>query len=197
MSKDQELTNLEQLLDRVGEAAHDGDRVSLGTILEVVGRRSFGPLLLVAGLVTLLPIIGDIPGVPIIMGVLVVLIAGQLLVRREHFWLPRWLLQRSVAQDKLRTALTWLRSPARFVDRWLRPRLPGFTHHTAIYVIALVCVGIAAAMPAMEVIPFSANVAGAALTAFGLALIAHDGLLALLAFVFTAITFGLVIYNLL
>jgi hypothetical protein len=116
MRKDQELTNLEQLLDRVSEAAHDGDRVSLGAILEVVGRRSFGPLLLVAGLVTLAPIIGDIPGMPTIMAVLVLLIAGQLLFRREHFWLPHWLLKRSVAQDKLHKALTWLRPPARFID---------------------------------------------------------------------------------
>jgi hypothetical protein len=36
-------------------------------------------------------------------------------------------------------------------------------------------------MPVMEVIPFSASGAGAALTAFGLALIAHDGLTALFA----------------
>ncbi|HEX3034414.1 MAG TPA: exopolysaccharide biosynthesis protein [Thermodesulfobacteriota bacterium] len=95
-----------------------------------------------------------------------------------------------------------MRSPARFVDRLLRPRLTIFTHQTAAYVIAIVCVVIAAAMPVMELVPFSANVAGAALTAFGLSLIAHDGLLALLAFVFTAITFGLitfglVVYNLL
>ena len=52
-------------------------------------------------------------------------------------------------------------------------------------------------MPVMEVIPFSANAAGAALTAFGLSLIARDGLLALIAFTFTAITIGLVAYNLL
>jgi len=52
--------------------------------------------LLVAGLVMLAPIIGDIPGVPVMMGVLVVLMAGQLLFRREHLCLPRCLLKRSV-----------------------------------------------------------------------------------------------------
>ncbi|HEX3034413.1 MAG TPA: exopolysaccharide biosynthesis protein [Thermodesulfobacteriota bacterium] len=71
-------------------------------ILKLVGRRSFGPLLLVAGLVTLLPIICDIPGVPTIMGIFVLLIAGQLLFRREHLWLPCWMLNRSVPRDKLR-----------------------------------------------------------------------------------------------
>lgn len=32
-----------------------------------VGRRSFGPTLLLAGLVTLAPIVGDIPGVPVLI----------------------------------------------------------------------------------------------------------------------------------
>jgi len=45
----------------------------------------------------------------------------------------------------------------------------------------------------MEVIPFSANAAGAAITAFGLSLIARDGLLALVASVFMLATIGLVV----
>jgi hypothetical protein len=49
------------------------------------------------------------------------------------------------------------------------------TRDAGTYVIAIACLAIAAAMPPMEVVPFSANGAGAALTAFGLALIAHDG----------------------
>ncbi|MGQ0751395.1 MAG: exopolysaccharide biosynthesis protein, partial [Betaproteobacteria bacterium] len=65
------------------------------------------------------------------------------------------------------------------------------------YVIAGVCVVIAGAMPVMEVVPFVANGAGAALTAFGLALVAHDGLLAILAFGFTALTLGFVLHGLL
>ena len=145
----------------------------------------------------LAPIIGDIPGVPVMMGVMVVLTAGQLLFHREHLWLPRWLLKRSVAQDKLDKALGWMRPPARFVDRLLRQRLTMFTEGTGVYIIAIVCIVIAAATPVMEAVPFSANGAGAALTAFALSLIAHDGLLALLAFLFTAGTLGLVIYNLL
>jgi hypothetical protein len=196
MNNNQKIANLEQLLDQINKAANDGERVSLDAILREVGRRSFGPVLLVAGLVMLAPLIGDIPGVPTIMGVLVVLTAGQLFFRREHFWLPRWLLKRSVAQDKLCKVLGWLRSPARFIDRWVRPRLTMFVQGAGLYVIAIVCVVISAATPAMEMVPFSANGAGAAITAFGLALIARDGLLALLAFVFTAIILGVVVYNL-
>lgn len=195
MSQNQKITNLEQLLDRIDAAADQDKDVSLNAILEAVGPRSFGPILLLAGLVMFAPIIGDIPGVPVIMGVLVILTAGQLLFRRHHIWLPHWLLKRSVTQSKLRKTLGWLRTPARFIDRLLRPRLTMLTHHTGSYVIAVVCIIIATATPVMEMVPLSANVAGAAITAFGLALIAHDGLLALFAFAFTATTIGLIVYN--
>jgi hypothetical protein len=197
MKQDQEPRTLSQLLDRIEETANRDEQTSLDAILEAVGRRSFGPVLLLAGLVMLAPIIGDIPGVPSIMGVLVVLTAGQMLFHRQRIWLPRWLLKRSVTQSKLCKTLGWLRSPARFVDRLLRSRLTMFTHHAGRYVIAVVCILISAATPVMEAIPLSANIAGAAITAFGLALIAHDGLLALIAFAFTAVTGGLLVYNLL
>ena len=55
MRQDQEVTTLEQLLDRIGKATQGGGRVSLGAVLDVLGRRSFAPLLLVAGVVTLAP----------------------------------------------------------------------------------------------------------------------------------------------
>lgn len=186
---------LQDLLNRIHQITQETDHVSLEKILDVVGRRSFGPLLLVAGLITLMPIIGDIPGVPTLMAVFVVLVAGQMLFRQEHLWLPQWLLQQSVSRSQLETSLEWLLRPAEFIDGWLQPRLTVFTSETATYPIAISCLFIAAVMPIMEVIPFSANLAGAALTAFGLALIAYDGLLALFAFGFTALSFGVVGYS--
>ncbi len=51
-------------------------------IVEAVGERSFGSILLLAGIITLTPLIGDIPGVPSIMGLIVFLIAIQLLIGR-------------------------------------------------------------------------------------------------------------------
>lgn len=191
----QEPKDLEQLLDRIGESASDKDEVSLDTIVEGVGRRSFGPLLLMAGVILASPLSG-IPGMPTSMGVLVMLIALQLLIGRKGFWLPRWLLKRSVARDKLDKTLKWLRPPARFIDRFLRPRMPVFVQRSGIYVIGIVCVLIALGVPLMEVVPFSASGAGIAIAIFGLSLVACDGLLALLGFILTGIVFGLVINHL-
>lgn len=180
----------------MGATREQADRVSLDSMLQATGRRSFGPVLFVAGLVMLAPVIGDIPGVPVLMGVIVALTAGQLLLRRKHIWLPHWLLRRSVARGKLDKTLAWLLPIARFLDRWSRPRLSLFTEGTAMYVIAIASVAIALATPAMEVVPLTANVAGIAIAAFGLSLIVHDGLVALLALGFTIATLGLLAYSL-
>ncbi|MFC3285080.1 exopolysaccharide biosynthesis protein [Litchfieldella rifensis] len=196
MSEHDRPVSLVQLLECIEHAELGRDRVTLGEILDAVGRRSFGPLLLVAGLVTLAPVIGDIPGMPTLMACMVLLVAGQLLWRREHFWLPAWLLERSVSRTALDKGMNWLYSPARYVDRLLRPRLTRLVGDAGVLVIALCCVLIALAMPPMEVIPFSANGAGLALTLFGLALIASDGLMALVAFALTFTTFAVIAFNL-
>ncbi|MGQ9427266.1 exopolysaccharide biosynthesis protein [Gilvimarinus sp. F26214L] len=185
MSQGGEVTNLEELLDRIGEASAEHGEVSWDAVMDEVGTRSFGPILLLAGLVTLAPVVGDIPGVPTLVGVFVFLVAIQLLFGQQHFWLPQFLLKRSIAEEKLTKARGWMRRPARFIDRLLRPRLQALTSGVMHYVIALMCLCIAMAMPVMEVVPFSANLAGAALTAFGLAMIARDGILAVIAFAFT------------
>lgn len=181
-----EPESLDELLDRVCDAGESGeDDVSLGMIMERVGPRSYGSVLLVAGLVTVAPLVGDIPGVPTIMAALVLLTAVQLLLRREAIWLPRFLEKRSVSAEKVRKAVSKVRKPARAVDRVLRPRLTALVRGPGAYAVAAACVLIALALPPMELIPFSANLAGAALTGFGLALIARDGLVAALAFAFT------------
>jgi|TARA_R110000851_G_scaffold88012_3_gene191835 hypothetical protein len=199
MAKHQQLTNLEQLFDCIGKAAEQkrNEKVSIDSIMEMIGRRSFGPLLLLAGLIILAPVIGDIPGVPTIMGVFILLVAVQLLIDQEYFWLPKWLLQRAVSSEKLLKAVEWLRKPAHFIDKLIRPRLLIFVNGTAKYVIAIVCIFIALMLPFMEVVPFSANAGGLAIVAFGLALIARDGLLALFSFILTGLTAWLIIANLL
>lgn len=194
---DSQITDLEQLLDRIRDAAGSHEEVSLGAILNHLGSRSFGPLLLLAGLITLAPVIGDIPGVPTLMALIVILIAAQLLVGRDHLWLPPFLLRRSITREKVDRALAWVQRPARGIDRLVRPRLHVFVGGWGVYAVALACLLIGLAMPPMELVPFSANGAGLALTAFGLGLIAKDGLLSLCAFIVTFATLGAVAYGLL
>ncbi|MDK8463070.1 exopolysaccharide biosynthesis protein [Marinobacter sp. SS13-12] len=191
-----DATNLQQLLGQIRESAGSSGQVSVNDILSGVGERSFGPVLLLAGLITLAPLIGDIPGVPTILGLIVLLTLGQLLFQRHSIWLPTWISQRSVPRNKLLKGLDWLQKPARFLDRWTGPRLVFLVDGPGLYVMATLCMLVAMAMPAMEVVPFSANGAGAALMAFGLAIVARDGLLAVVATSLTLLTGWFVITGL-
>lgn len=194
MSTHGEAPGLEDHLDRIGETA-DGrsDRISLEAIVEAMESASFGSLLLIAGLVTLAPIVGDIPGVPTIMGIFVILASSQLLLGRDTMWLPRWLRERAVKASTVEKVLGWLRPVARVIDRVLRPRLDVFVQGVARYVIAILTLLVGAVMPGMEFIPFSANLAGVVLTTFGLALVMRDGLLVLLTLGLIAATVGLLV----
>lgn len=196
MEEIQTVASIEAVLDRLEAAAGEHDPVSVDEILDKVGQRSFGPVLLVLGLVVLAPIIGDIPGVPTLIAIMVFLLSIQLMLNRSHFWLPRWLLTRNVGAAKLCKTIGHMRKPAAFIDRLVHPRLTFLIRgYIPTRCVALACMLISIAMPPMEVIPFSANLAGGVLTLFGLALIGRDGLLALLAFSLTGASVFVVLYS--
>lgn len=197
MNEQAEVENLEHVMDRVVAAVKESDAASVNMILDAVGQRSFGAVLLLVGLIVLAPLIGDIPGVPTLCAIVVLLLSAQLMLNRQHFWLPTWLLSRSVKTSRLIKAVELSRKTAHFVDRLVKPRLLFLIRgYIPARGVALCSFSVALMMPVMEFIPFSANLAGIVLTCFGLAIIARDGLLALLAFAFTFASAGLVAYAL-
>lgn len=191
-----EIRSLKQLLDRIGDIDADHDPVPMQAILHSVGRRSFGPIILLTGLIILAPLVGDIPGVPTLMGIIILLTAIQLLVGRETVWLPGFILNRSVSRERLNRVLDWLKKPSRFLDKVFYARLEKITGREGTVIIGIACVIIALILPLLEFIPFSANLAGIALTMFGLALIARDGYLALFALASTGGAIWIVISTL-
>ncbi|WP_144959260.1 exopolysaccharide biosynthesis protein [Pseudomonas oryzihabitans] len=164
-------------LERVGNSP---SQVSVQHLIDAIGSRSFGPMILLPGVLAISPLTG-IPGIATAIAVFVMLVSGQLLLGRDHFWLPRWVLQRSVSRGKLRKSLRLLQKPARWVDKVVKSRLRILTSRPAHFVTALLCILIAATMPVLDLVPFANTTAGLALTSFALSLIARDGLLFLLA----------------
>lgn len=185
---------LEGLVETIAGIDGDHDPVDLEAVLSQIGRRSFGAILLFAGIIVLAPLLGDIPGVPTLAGFLVALSALQILAGRRYFWLPDVLLRRAISRRRLEQTLDFVRRPARLTDRVMRRRLQLFISPIATRVIATFSLGVALVMPLLEFIPFSANLAGAALAAFGISLIARDGLFALISILVSFGAFGLVGY---
>ena len=185
---EQPIADLEALLDHLRRATDTDEReITVEDLLAAVGRRSFAPMLLLVGVQLFSPLSG-IPTFPSLMAVIVSLVAVQMLCGRRYFWLPRWLLARGIDRGSLLRVLGWLDSPARIMDRLLQPRLLPLVRGPAERLTALLCLLLAFGLPITEVVPFSSSMAGLALLAFGLSLAASDGALALIAYLFVAIT---------
>lgn len=118
---------------------------------------------------------------------MVALIALQLLIGKEHFWLPQWLLKRSASRGKYERAMKFLKRPAGFVDRLIRHRLTLLTEGPAVRINAVICLLIAATMPPLELIPFGNSIAGAALSFLGLGMMARDGAMVIISLLFVAV----------
>lgn len=191
------VNSVEDLIDQIEDRRKDELSITFGEVLDAIGRRSFGPLLIVAGIIVLAPIIGDIPGMPTVTAVFVALVAAQIAAGRRHVWLPDWMLSQSVEATKLDAPLRWLRKLGTWLDRITHTRLHAFAGETAARIVAGTCILLAATMPIMEVVPFSANAAGLVLLMFGVALVASDGLIVLLATAITMGTFGVLVWWLL
>ena len=194
--RDAQEKTLEGLLRRVREPARgDASRVSLSNVLEALGSRAYAPLLVVLGLMIVSPV-GDIPGASALLGLVVALVAVQFLLHRRHPWLPGWMLRRAVDSSLLERSVGWLDRPARFVDRHLHPRLRLLTGRIGRHLIAISCLCATLMLVPLEFVPGASTIVGSALVAFGLALVTHDGLAALIAFVFTLGAIGLVVWQL-
>ncbi|WP_111412253.1 exopolysaccharide biosynthesis protein [Billgrantia lactosivorans] len=189
--------SLVELMRAIESIDTPSGRIRFDEVLDAIGRRAFGPLLLLAGLVTLMPIVSGIPGVPTLMALFTLLVCAQLLIGRRTFWLPGWLRNRTLPSDKVHKGLKWMYKPAEWIDRLLHPRISFMTGPCGIQLTALACFMLALAMPPMELIPLTVNIAGVALTFFGLAIMARDGLLSILAFLITGTSLFVILYNLL
>lgn len=190
---DGEVHNLRGVLDQLEHAAAKAGpegQVSVALVMERLGARSFGPLLLVPGLIGVSPI-GAIPGLPAVMAAIAFLVAAQILIGMDHAWLPGALLRRSMPGKRLQQACSAISPYVRFVDRFLWPRLTFLTRGPFLFVMALLCLVVAAVTPIIELVPFAGIVPNAAIVAFGLALTAHDGVWALIATIITGGSFYL------
>jgi len=180
MSQSHKTENLGGLIERLSEKSKSRKDVSIGMMIEAAGERSFGAMLLIPGLIALSPLSG-IPGVPSIVGVMVLLLSGQLLIGRKKFWIPKIVSNRSVSRERFDKAMKYLRRLSSYVDNIFKQRLSKITQGVGLYTIAIICLILSLFSPILEVVPFAITGIGATLILFGLSLVARDGLLAILA----------------
>lgn len=166
------------------------DRVTVGVIVESLGHRSYGAILMMPVLVDWSPL-GGVPGVQSFLAVVAAIVAAQMLVGRRHLWLPGFVARRSIDSAKLRKAAAGLRGVARFMDRHFHGRLEWLTRKPFSRVAAGVVIAICLAVPPLDLIPFGGSGPMLAIALFGLALLVRDGVLMLVALMLSAGAVGI------
>lgn len=182
--------NITEVLETVEEEV-DGKWLSLGQVMDTFKHRGFGPLLLIAALVIVLPT-GGIPGIPTIIGVAVIVLAAQMVCGRTAPWLPKKMRAMRLKKSRFDKGADKIKPTTRMIDYIIKQRLTFFTNDLAARVIGLVCIALALLLPFTEFIPFSDIIPGVAIALLGLGLTAKDGVIVIAGLIFAVTAIGLI-----
>ena len=162
------------------------DSVELRQIVKAFGEAGFVPMLLAPAIIVVSPLSG-IPFLPTIFGTVIALVSAQMIAGRRHLWLPEMLMRRRIGGRGLAGALKRSRRAALWIDSNSRDRLPLLVRPPLDLLPKALCFFCGAAMPFLELVPFSSSLLGAAVVLMGTGMLARDGLFTLLAGAFIGI----------
>ena len=148
------------------------DGMTIGEIRDRLDERSFGLMILILAVPCLVP---ALYGVPQIVGVPIIVLAGQMLFGREEPWLPGWILRRTVSKAWLDRMADFAEKRMGWFERLSRPRVKlfaeGFGEKFAGVFMIIATLTI--------VLPMTNTVPSVALSLMSVGLIQRDGLFVL------------------
>lgn len=184
------VEGVEAVLGELDELAAARPEVCIGDVLDDFGARSFGPLIMLPALAEPTPV-GAILGVPSFLALIIAITAVQLLMGKEHVWMPQFIQRRSVSSRRLHRVIGKLRGVALWLDARSHGRLEALTRGVWVKIAAVIIIVLSSAVPLLEIFPLAASAPMLAIAAFGLALTVRDGALMLAALVIGGAAVGL------
>jgi len=158
------------------------ERVSVDDLLQLMGERAFGALMLLFALPNVLP---TPPGTSGLLGLPLVYLAAQLMLGQRP-WLPKFISQRSMRRADsavfIERAGPWLRR----AERLLRPRLLILVSPAAEHVIGAFCLVLAIIL--LLPVPLGNILPALSISVFSFGVLGRDGLWVLIGAVLTAVS---------
>lgn len=163
-----------------------GGRLTVADIVSVLGDRAFAILVVLLGLPNCLPMP---PPIPLVCGLLLALVALQLVAGRPSPWLPAALLRRSIPQEAVERAVGRALPVLQKLERWSKPRIELLESTLALRLIGFVlfalALGLIVAAPVIGQIPL-----GLAVCLIGLGLVERDGIVVMAGMAVGALGLG-------
>lgn len=155
------------------QMARDADgQVSLASIRDALGDRSFAALLVLFAAFNLLPLP---PGATAISGLPLVIVSAQMMYGSKRTWLPRFLMDRSISAETFRRIMDWTVPRLIRLERLIQPRYWPFWRRQGDRVIGVMTfiLAIVVTLP----IPLGNWLPAASTALLGLSLVERDGIL--------------------
>lgn len=191
MSDTSESQTVHAIVDQLKEVSQR-DCIKIRELIKSFGARSFLPVLMLPALLVVSPLSG-IPLFSSACGITIAFIAGQMVLGRDHLWLPDILMRQTLNGARARDAVQRLYGVADWLDSHARRRLNLLMRRPGRKTIQMLCLVCGVAMPFLEIVPFSSSVLGAVVLLFGTGLLLHDGLFALLGFITMSAAAGIIL----
>lgn len=163
----------EMLLENI-KVGTDGEVVSVQQLLDVVGRRAYGPVILLLGFIALSPLT-IVPGGNWLVATVIWIIAIQIVFGRPYPWVPKKALEASFPRKYLLSALEVGMPWAQKADKITNPRFEFLTEPPFINIVAICCVLAAWITYPLGLIPLGPVLPSLAVLLIGVGLAARDG----------------------
>ena|SRR3990167_7543402 len=174
------------------EIAHHKDlkgEVTYQRILQMLGARAFGVVLLFFALPSALPF-SAIPGIAVVFSVPILLFSSQMIFARKTLWLPKIIAERTIHQKTICKVIHATVPYLVKVEYFLKPRW-SFMNSRFMEIIngtVILCLAILLMLP----IPLSNSIFAGLLIIFSLGLIEKDGVFILLGYAGTILYVSLI-----
>jgi hypothetical protein len=151
------------------------EEVTVGSVLERLEGQSFGLLLLLLG------IVGVVPGICTLAGVLIGIMGFEMLLGRTEPYFPRWISGRTVRTRRVRPVITFAIAVLRRAEKVIHPRWLPMTRRLT-RLVGLVII-LASVRLFVVPVPFSNVLPAMIVAVLSLAFLEEDGLFLSLALV--------------
>lgn len=189
VTMDDRPCRLAELFEMAGRTG-DGDRVEVGEVLDALSHRSYGPLLFIPALISVVPVVGALPGVTWTTAALCLFISVQFLLQRRSLWMPKGLRKLHFEQKAFDKGVDIARPWLRRLDGFTHPRLRLMLLPPAPLLLALLCVALSLAMFVYSLVPGGVVIPAVALIVIAIGLTTHDGFFIIAGTLMGAATLG-------
>lgn len=177
---------LEEIVSDLRSEAGSG-QMTIGSTVKAFEDRPAGVLVTLLAFLALIPFIGGLPGAPFIIAGLILAVLFKSFFGGGGIWLPDRIAERPIPQEKFNRGLDVAAPWARRVDSLTSERLRVLVGSRSAKAAIFACVTLlAVALIPLGLIPAGIAPAALGLLLFGLAVMAQDGLLAIIGYALSA-----------